>query len=206
MSPSRLLEAQHLRPVRKLDAVPTWPTSFATDTLPRVFHNARPQRDHNTCGQAAAATVLAHFHAGPFAATELLEDGAAIDRVCKDFPPDVPLGLGTSAHRIAAALRHFGLRTEIVHSGPFGRGVARAIERLTDHVALGIPVPVCVDDGALENRPWSAHWAVALHIEDACVVLGNVNSPVIPLDRFLTAWRCRHLPWPHHHCAILADP
>jgi len=205
MSPSRLLDAQHQRPARKLAAVPAWPASFATGALPRVFRNARAE-DHNTCGQAAAATVLAHFHAGPFAAAEHIDDGVAIDRIREEFPPDAPLGFGTSAFRIAAAIRNFGLRAEIVHSGPLGGGMVRAIDRLIDHVALGIPVPVCVNDGALGNRPWSAHWAIALRIEDAHVVLGNSNPAVVPLDRFLTAWRCRHLPWPHHHCSILASP
>ncbi len=203
MSPSRLLEARRPRTVA-LMPVPAWPTVFSAGTLPRVIHNARPEVDHNTCGQAAAASVLFHFKAGPFATAEHLTDGDAIDQVRADFPPDVPLGLGTSAHRIAAALRHFGLRTEVSHSGPFARGVARAMERLTEHLALGIPVPVCVDDGALGHRAWSAHWAIALRIEDARVVLGNAATAVIPLDHFLNAWRCRHLPWPHHHCAVLA--
>lgn len=204
MSPSRLLEFRRPRPA-SLAPVPAWPAVFPTGTLPRVIHNARPEVDHNTCGQAAAASVLAHFRAGLFATSESLTDGEAIDRVRADFPPDVPLGLGTSAHRIAAALRNFGLRTEVSHSGPFARGVARAMERLTEHLTLGIPVPVCVDDGALGHRAWSAHWAIALRIEDARVVLGNANTAVIPLDHFLTAWRCRHLPWPHHHCAVLAN-
>ncbi len=204
MSPSPLLEARHPRSAPALAPVPAWPALFTAATLPRVIHNARPEVDHNTCGQAAAASVLAHFQAGPFAAGARLDDGDAIDRVREDFPPDVPLGLGTSAHRIAAALRHFGLRAEVIHSGPFARGVARAVDRLTEHLALGIPGPVCVDDGALGNRAWSAHWAIALRIEDARVVLGNANAAVIPLDQFLTAWRCRHLPWPHHHCAVLA--
>jgi hypothetical protein len=168
-----------------------------------VIANRRPA-DGNTCGQAAIASVLAHFRVGPFASAVPDDDGAAIDEVCARFGPDIPFGYGTSAFRIAAALEAFGLGAEITHSGWWGGGEDRAFERLRDHLSRGIPVPVCLDEGVLGGRAWSAHWALALGIEDGAVVLGNAGMSRVPLDRFRLAWRCRHLPPPHHCCAVLA--
>jgi hypothetical protein len=168
----------------------------------RVFRNARPC-DGNTCGQAAVATVLAYFGVEPWSRPGIT-DGDAIDRVSEEFGPDVPFGLGTSAPRVAAALRHFGLEVELVHSGIVGKRVRSSLRALEGYLSRGIPVPVCIDDGLLGGRPWAAHWAVATAIGDARVTLGNAGDERLALDRFLASWRCRHLPWPHHHCAVLA--
>ncbi len=171
----------------------------------RVIANRR-DRDWNTCGQAAVATLLARFGAGPFTSGAAPDDGAAIDAVSARFGPDVPFGLGTSAGRIAAALRAHGLHAEIVHSGPFGAHPERALERVRQHVSLGIPVPACVDQGLLGGPAWSAHWALVLGFEADEVVLGNTRPGRLALARFMAAWRCRQLPPPYHHCAVLASP
>jgi len=168
----------------------------------RVFRNARPC-DANTCGQAAVATVLAHFGVEPWSRAEL-SDGAAIDLVSERFAPDVPFGLGTSGPRVVAALRHFGLDVELVHSGVVGHRTRRALRALEDALGRGVPVPVCVDDGLLGGQPWAAHWAVATAIEDGRITLGNAGTRTLSLERFVESWRCRHLPWPHHHCAVVA--
>jgi hypothetical protein len=170
----------------------------------RVITNPRPA-DWNTCGQAAIASLLVHFRLGPFADAVPDDDGAAIDAVRVRFGPDVPFGYGTSAFRIAAALRAHGLSAEITHSGWFGGGAARALERLSAHLSRGIPVPVCLDDAELGGRPWSAHWALALGLEGEHIQLGNAGVRRLSLARFLSAWRCRHLPPPHHYCAVLAS-
>jgi len=171
---------------------------------PRVFRNVRDELDGNTCGQAAIATLLAHFDVPPFT-DPAVDDAKAIDLVRDSFGPDAPLGFGTTAFRVAAALRHYGLKAEIAHSGLFATDPSGACERLREQLQRGIPVPVCVDEGLLGGAPWFAHWAVALRLEEARVVLGNADVESVELDRFLAAWRCRHLPWPHHHCAILAQ-
>jgi hypothetical protein len=37
------------------------------------------------------------------------------------------------------------------------------------------------------------------------VRLGNCGpAETLPLATFLRAWRCRHLPFTHNHCALLA--
>lgn len=171
---------------------------------PRIVRNARPGVDWNTCGQAAIATLLAHARLGPFAPGVALTDAQAIDWVGREFPADLPFGLGTSAHRIAHALRTYGLGVERVHSGWFGRNTAPVLERVAAHVALGHPVPVCVDAGMLGGAAGSAHWAIAVAVTDGHVRLGNTGlvEPV-SLPRFLELWRCRLLPYGHNHAAIL---
>jgi len=172
----------------------------------RVIRNLRPGVDWNTCGQAAIATLLARFALGPFApGTASPSDGEAIDLVCRDFPPDLPFGLGTTAWRLCAALRHGGLGVEHVHSAWFGRNAEGALDRLRDHLDHGLPAIVCLDHGRLDGPAWSGHWAVALGMDAALVHLGN-NGPAgdLPLEVFMHAWRCRHLPFAHNHCALLA--
>jgi hypothetical protein len=171
----------------------------------RVVRNRRPGVDWNTCGQAAIATLLAHARLGPFAAGVPLDDGEAIDRVATEFPADLPFGLGTTAGRIARALRANGLAVERVHSGWFGRGAARALERVRAHVAAGHPVPVCLDDRLLGGAPGGAHWAIVTAMEGDAVRLENAGlAEPVTLARFMELWRCRWLPYGHNHAAVLA--
>ena len=173
----------------------------------RVVRNTRPGVDWNTCGQAAIATVLAYHRAGPFAGGGgAFEDGLAIDLVRLIFPPDLPFGLGTSAFRMAAALRTFGLAAERIHSGWFGHDIEFALGSVRDHVARGNPVPVCLDDGRIGGAGGAAHWAVVLAIEGDRVWVGNAGiAGPLDLDAFMSAWSCRMLPWPHNHAAVLAE-
>ncbi len=169
----------------------------------RIIRNSRPGLDWNTCGQAAVATVLAHFRTGPFANGGPRDDGEALDVVRATHPPDVPFALGTSAFRLAAALRAHGLRVEHAHSGAFGGRFGDAWEHVSAHLAAAHPAIVCVDDGLLGGRAWQAHWAVlgALDADGA-----TLDGARVPLDRFVEAWGCRMLPWSHNHCALLARP
>src|SRR3989442_12731173 len=141
-------------------------------SAPRVVCNTRPGVDWNTCGQAAIATVLAHARLGPFAAGSPVSDAAAIDWVKCEFPGDLPLGLGTTAFRLAGALRTLGLAVERVHSGWFERDAARALERLEGHVRAGHPVPVCIDLGMLGGPIGAGHWARVVAFECDRVWLG----------------------------------
>lgn len=172
---------------------------------PRVVRNIRARADRDTCAQAAAATVLGTLGVAPFDGGAL-SDAGAIDRVRAAFPPD--LGpFGTSAWRLAAALRAHGVEARVSHSGPFGLGASRAWERVRERLARGVPVPVCLDDGMLGGAPWAAHWALALGLDGERVALGNAGAVrSLDLPRFMAAWRCRHLPWPYDHCAVLAGP
>jgi hypothetical protein len=173
-------------------------------TASRIVVNSRPGLDALTCGQAAVATVLAHHRLGPFAANPSISDGGAIDFVLRTYPPDLPFALGTTAFRLADALRSFGLGVERVHSGWFGRATMAALGTVRTHAALGYPVPVCVDDGLLGGAPGSAHWAVLLACDGSSVRLGNCRHAAMSLHDFLRVWRCRALPWPHNHCALIA--
>ena len=188
-----------------LEQILTPASPSARPAAPRVIRNARPGIDWNTCGQAAIATVLAHARLGPFVPGAIVGDGEAIDWVRREFPADLPLGLGTSAGCIARALRAHGLGVERVHSGWFGGGAAAALERVITHVAQGYPVPVCLDDSRLGGPAGAAHWAIVIAFDGDCVRLGNAGlAEPIPLARFLELWRCRLLPYGHNHAAVLA--
>lgn len=173
----------------------------------RVFRNRRPGIDATTCGQAAIATVLTFHRVGPFATVPAGgDDGWAIDWVRERHGPDLPLGLGTSAYRIAGALRDYGLVTEIAHSGWFARRSGDALDRLLAHLAAGAPAPVCLDDHALGGLAGGAHWGIALGFREGEIALGNAGVASVPLERFMDVWACRHLPYGHNHCAVLAWP
>jgi len=183
----------------------TRPVSRNRDAPPRIVRGTRPGIDWNTCGQAAIATLLAYAGLGPFANAAAPEDGAAIDAVARHFPPDMPLGLGTTAWRIAAALRAHGLDATHVHGGWFGVHAGDVLARVAAHADAGRPVPVCVSARALGPAPHgSAHWAIVLGVRDGHVQLGNAGIAEMPVERFIAAWRCRWLPYGHNAAAILA--
>lgn len=127
--------------------------------------------------------------------------------IARDFPPDVPFGLGTSAPRIMAALDAHGIATTWIHGGWFGRGAARARARLAAHLATGQPAIVCLDAGRLGGAAFSAHWAVATGLVGDALSLPHVgNNSAIPWHEFMASWRCPHLPWRYNHCALLVHP
>lgn len=126
-----------------------------------------------------------------------------LDEVVRRFPPDVPFRLGTSVFRLEAALRAFGVDAERVHSGWLGRRGDRTWERLAAHLARGGRAIVCVDAGRLGGMPWAAHWAVARGLDASGVHLQHWSEAPVPVAAFRHAWACRHLPWPHHHLALL---
>jgi len=170
----------------------------------RVVSNQRPTVDWNTCGQAAIAT-LQRVHGLDDA--QQGDHGAAIDRVRAQFPPDLPFGLGTSPRRVVSALEAGGLEVEVVHSGGFGARRRRAWARLAIHLGLRMQAIVCLDGGQVGCGPWSAHWAVALWMDEAGIRLGNVGgSATWSFARFEKAWACRHLPFGYNHLAVLARP
>ena len=169
----------------------------------RIIVNERPGTDWNTCGQAAIATMLAHFRLGPFVLDASPADGEAIDQLRPRFGPDMPLGLGTTAFRIAAALRAHGLGVERIDSGWRGQRAASCYDQLRAHVSSGTPTPVCVDARRLGGST-GAHWAIVLEAGDAGVRLGNgLGRERMTLGDFLDAWACRALPPTHHHAALL---
>lgn len=161
-----------------------------------MFEN-RAGRHGHACGQAAVASVLAQWRAGPFAhAWARASDAAAIDTVASTHPPDMPFGLGTTLWRVLAALRERGLVAECVH----GRHAESALRA---HLALALWAPVLVDDGLLGGRPFSAHWAVATGCDEQGIRLGNCRRPRLAWPEFRAAWACRMLPPPHRRCAVL---
>jgi hypothetical protein len=148
-----------------------------------------------TCAQAAVATVASGPDGTPTFAT-----------VLRGFPPDVPFRLGTSAFRVMASLRAYGVPFTRIHSGWLGRGAARCWERLATHLDGGGRAIVCVDTGRLGGMRWAAHWAVAWRLDASGVHLRHWSDAAVPVAAFRRAWACRHLPWPHHHLTFLVPP
>lgn len=159
----------------------------------------------NTCAQAAATALLASHALGPYAAGAQPSEAEAIAHLVRTHPPDMPLGLGTTAFRLAQLLRDHGLRVRHVHSGLFGRHELIALDALRTHANAGWPVPVCVDDGLLGGRAFEAHWALVRHVGDAHVELSNARHTHLPLAAFRRAWACRALPYTHNSCALLVE-
>lgn len=143
------------------------------------------------------ASVLAQWRAGPFArpGTRPVND-AVLDAVAARHGPDLPFALGTSVHRLLAALRAHGLDAECVH-GPGAEPALRA------QLSLGRWTPVLLDDGRLGGPPFGAHWAVATRIEEAGLRLGNARREWLDWPSFRQAWACGFLPPPHRRCAVL---
>src|SRR5437773_5360668 len=122
-----------------------------------------PRNDRNTCGQIAVAIVLARMGnaadgSGPIepGATEGAAEAVAIERIRRAFPPDIPLGFGTSAPRLIAALRAHDVEAAWVHGGWFGARAARSRQALVAHLASGRLAIVCLDHGLLGGAPFVA--------------------------------------------------
>lgn len=163
------------------------------------------ERDWNSCAQTAAATLLQPFALGPYANSEVPSLAVATDALRRAFPPDMPFGFGTTAFGLAGILRAHGFRARVVHSGWFAGRRERTLAQITAHAAAGWAVPVCLDDGLLGGRAFEAHWALVHEVRPDHVSLSLARSAQLPLEVFLDAWACRHLPYTHNHCAVLAD-
>lgn len=172
----------------------------------------------NRCGQLAVAIALERLARGlgPGHDAAAAAVGARIDpvseasrlalaeEIARTHPPDVPFRAGTSAFRIRAALEDRGVPAHIAHSGWFGIAASQVWEHVARAAAQGVPAIVCVDAGGLGGSRWHAHWCVVTGISGGAVELGNpVAAARVPIEAFRAAWACRHLPWPHHHCAVI---
>lgn len=162
-------------------------------------------RNWNTCAQAAAAALLEPLALGPYAAGARPDPSEAIAALMRRHPPDMPLGFGTTAFGLARLLRDHGFAVRHVHSSLLGWRREATLAQVARHTAAGWPVPVCLDDGMLGGRAFEAHWALVHEVHPDHVSLSLARSRQLPLEQFLEAWNCRHLPYTHNHCAVLAE-
>ena len=163
------------------------------------------ERDWNTCAQATAAALLEPFGLGPYAAGAKPAPRVAIATLTRTHPPDMPLGFGTTAFGLLRLLRDHGFVARLVHSSLLGRRREATLAQVAGHTAAGWPVPVCLDDGMLGGRAFEAHWALVHEVHPDHVSMSLARSRQLPLEHFLEAWNCRHLPYTHNHCAVLAE-
>ena len=176
--------------------------------MPPALH---ARADWNTCAQSAVVDTLLALRVLPPAAPDKSSEAGwrqtLLARVLERFPPDAPLGMGTSAFRLRAALRAYGVGARLVHAGLFARHRNQALDEVLAHVATGLPALVCLDDGLLGGTAWAAHWTRLESLDGSRARLADgARVREVPRARFLAAWRCRQLPWPHTCCAILAGP
>jgi hypothetical protein len=174
-----------------------------------AYSNWRPGVDWNTCGQAAIASIT-DFHglnpynlprSGPY-----WDDGQAIDAIkAGGFGPDVVFGWGTTGGRIRDALRSYGLKAEVGHSGFLFFGWEDQLKALRRSLSQRLPVPVLVDLGMLGGSAFSAHWPIAWKMEGGRVYLAACPNPQPTEREFIDAWAARHLPYGFNHCGVYAS-
>lgn len=129
------------------------------------------------CGQAAAATMLAHHRLGPVAG----HGSETMSELERSFPPDILGGwFGSSRRRVVSLCKAHGLPLCDV------RGEAELRRTLADRrpaiVMLGVP-------GA-RLGPWrlpGGHWMVAYAFDDRHIHLTNWPEPM-PWPEFRAGW------------------
>jgi hypothetical protein len=183
-----------------------------------AYRNATgdPDRDWNTAGTAAIATIADFHDRDPYRLPRPVRgpDGrvhwdtaAVVDAiVAAGYGPDVVFGWGTTGGRITDALRSYGLTADVGYSGLFAAGWERQWRVLRAYLERGLPVPVLVDLGAFPGGRWYApHWAIAYARVDGVVRLANCRWARSADDAtFLRAWHCWYLPYGFNHCAVYA--
>ncbi len=178
------------------------------------YVNSRPNVDWSTCGQTATATITDYWRRNPYGLPRdtrdwynglyYWNDGRAIDAIkAGGFGPDVAFGLGTTGGRIRDALRSYGLNANVGHSGAFFWGWENQWSALRNYLAYNRPVPVILDLGLMGGPAWSHHWAIAYRYANGRVYLGACPWNSSPTEsQFLSAWRCRALPYGFNHCGV----
>ncbi len=145
--------------------------------LPTLFEfvNADGTQRRFNCGQAAACTLLTHFHAIPPAADLM----AAVEAA---HPPDNLGGwFGTSRRQVERICRSRAIELEEIH----GEDELRAT------LSAGRPAAVMVELPGPMIWRWRApvgHWMVAYGFDEQQIYLSNFGSPGMPWDDFRRAW------------------
>ena len=185
---------------------PSEPSAGRTNVRPLSRFLPDPDdRDWNRCAQAAVAAMLEPHALGPYAQGANPSPETAISELMTTHPPDMPFRFGSTAFRLARMLRDHGFTVRLLSSSWLGRRREATLAQVARHAAAGWPVPVCLDDGLLGGRAFEAHWALVHDVQPDHVTLSLARSRQLPLEQFLEAWNCRHLPYTHNHCAVLAE-
>jgi hypothetical protein len=150
--------------------------------LPALFEFVNSDGDLTrfNCGQAAACTLLTHYHAltaaDPQAACALM---TAIEEA---HPPDNLGGwFGTSRRRVERICHSHGITLDEIHGE----------EALRSALAAGRPAAMMVELPGPMIWRWRApvgHWMVAYGFDDRQIFLSNCGSPGMPWDEFRRAW------------------
>lgn len=179
-----------------------------------AYRNTRPDKDWNTCGQAAMATILDFHKIDPFGlprnSAGHWNDGQIIDALINDgMGPDVVFGWGTTPTRLAEALGRYGLGVTATSFIPFfPRSRSQLFADLRELLARDLPVPVLVSVSELGVPvPFGAHWPVAFKVENNRVHLAACPwNPTPTITQFISAWHAWFLPMGMNWASVRAVP
>jgi hypothetical protein len=151
--------------------------------LPNLFEfvNSDGGLTRFNCGQAAACTLLTHYHAVPSIADS--EAACALMAAVEEAHPPDNLGgwFGTSRRRVERICQAHGIELDEIR----GEGELRAA------LAAGRPAAVMVELAGPMIWRWRApvgHWMVAYGFDDRQVFLSNSGSSGMTWDEFRAAW------------------
>jgi hypothetical protein len=150
--------------------------------LPDLFEFVNSDGDLTrfNCGQAAACTLLTHYHA--VTAADPQAACALMTAVEEAHPPDNLGGwFGTSRRRVERICHAHGITLDEIH----GEVQLRAA------LAAGQPAAMMVELPGPMIWRWRApvgHWMVAYGFDDRQIFLSNCGSPGMPWDEFRRAW------------------
>ncbi len=198
--------------------MPTIPKPFSGKS---AYLNSRPDKDSNTCGQAAIATMLGYLGKDPFKlprnANGRWNDGEVIDSIISDgFGPNVLFGaFGTSSGKIKDALNHYGIYTEDWNGGFMRTNKKTVLDKLKYWLDLDVVVPVMVGSNGLfdgtnnwiqDNIGYTQyHWPIVYKIERGTVYL-SAPEREMSISSFMEIWSCQPLLYPYGYNAIFCFP
>lgn len=165
----------------------------------------------NTCGQAAAASIIKCWGKNRHGSDEAL-----MQHLCSKYPPDLfGGGAGTSPWRIIEMLKDHGLRAGSTFIEPWLPGGfmnpanqpawhahRHAVEE--SWINAGYPAIILADSGLVgHSQGWSAHWLVYHRSgggqASLCNMFGANNHYIkgtLPSSKLHEAWEVRFLPVP----------
>ena len=154
---------------------------------------AQETTSNNGCGQAAVASIVDFYHAGPYAGRPDI-----VSAIYAHNPPDTPgAAFGSTPGHVENICQAVGLQ----HWRTYGPGNAETAlkEQALDK---GLLMIVLLDLGKLGDSWWTFHYPVAYGYDENGVHLTNMvassfggnGEQVVPWSTFMDAWHCWTLP------------
>lgn len=214
----RAMASTHASALPEGDAEATLDASGIGPEYVRSFDNTTGMGHDNDCGQAAIATMVAHWNLPVhthIARTErdprndrmYPRNDPFVDAVWRDYPTDAGVNWWTWKEQIAHGLRGYGMKNVgIGHSAALGNG-QEEWNHVTNWLKTGFPVVVLVDFGPLTGHHYSLHWTILHHYDGSHVHLTNMGGlEKLEWGRFMGSWWCRGVPYENNFVHITGQP